>query len=222
MDEVSRRRRYKNRLKLPTGEVAGPRKAALDRAHDLRRFEIENYWRRATYFWGFQLVAFGAVALSAKDGRVFPELILPVSVLGAVTAFAGVLTAKGSKFWQQNWEGHVDLLEDEVEGRLHQTALVRDRLERSVSKVNERLLALLAAGWVAIFLAAAAARICPGLLKLPDRTAALLQIGITAVALIIGIGWLWLSPKSDLADRAFNYGDMSPYGKGRSNAGDDA
>jgi hypothetical protein len=32
-------------------------RAALERAHDIRKLEIDLYWKRATYFWAFQLIA---------------------------------------------------------------------------------------------------------------------------------------------------------------------
>lgn len=35
-------------------------KGALDRAYELRTFEIEHYWKRGTYFWGFQIAIFAA------------------------------------------------------------------------------------------------------------------------------------------------------------------
>jgi len=34
---------------------------ALTRAYQLRTFEIEHYWKRATYFWGFQIAIFAAL-----------------------------------------------------------------------------------------------------------------------------------------------------------------
>lgn len=97
---------------------------ALKRAHDIRQFEIELYWKRATYFWAFQLIAFTALGLLLKDGEIksMPLLRIPSSI-GVITAFAGMLTARRSKFWQENWEAHVDLLEDETEERLTQVVI---------------------------------------------------------------------------------------------------
>lgn len=205
-----RRERYFRRLRLHE-RPEGAQKAALDRAHDLRRFEIENYWRRATYFWGFQLVAFGALALSAKDGRIYPPLALFVAVLGVLTAYAALLTARGSKFWQANWEAHVDLLEDEIEGRLHKTVPVRDALAPSVSGVNERLLALLITGWLAIFLAAAAVLLFPFLLRLSPGEASVLQVGLGSLALAGGWVWLTSSRRSGIPDRTVNFNDFQEW-----------
>lgn len=133
-----------------------PRKDALTRAHDLRRFEIENYWKRATYFWAFQLVAFTLLGLIWKevgkqDGLDRLALLVPAG-LGAVSAQVGWLTAKGSKFWQENWEAHVDMLEHEVEGRMTQVVLSKSGAQFSVSSANQNFMLLLMLGWVVTFL----------------------------------------------------------------------
>jgi hypothetical protein len=49
------------------------------------------------------LVAFTALGLLFKDGKLnLPELLVIPGMIGAVTAFAGYLSARGSKFWQEN------------------------------------------------------------------------------------------------------------------------
>src|ERR1700690_1948476 len=125
--------------------------AARTLAHTIRQFEIELYWKRATYFWAFQLIAFAALGLLFKDGQITRlELLLIPASIGVTTAFAGLLTARGSKFWQENWEAHVDLLEDEAEARLTQVVLCSKSPQYSVSRVNESLLFLLMLGWIVV------------------------------------------------------------------------
>jgi hypothetical protein len=142
-----------------TGEVgetdqrASVREAALKRAHEIRQFEIELYWKRANYFWILQAAVFAAIGLTWRFGGENLPGIVPValSALGALTAFAGYLSAKGSKFWQENWEHHIDMLEDEFEGRLHKTAYVgKDGIAWSVSGVNDRLAVCFAIFWISI------------------------------------------------------------------------
>jgi hypothetical protein len=145
---------------IPPGHGVDPvaLKAALDRAHELRKFEIENYWKRSSYFWVFQFAAFtlsGFVLniLKASNGGLDAaglDLLLIPAVLGAATALVGLRTARGSKFWQENWEAHVDALEPLVEGRLTQVIVGKSR-RASVSRINERLYGLLLAGWVLLF-----------------------------------------------------------------------
>jgi len=39
------------------------RKESLKYAHEIRKFEIDLYWRRAAYFWTFIVAAFAAFFL---------------------------------------------------------------------------------------------------------------------------------------------------------------
>lgn len=131
---------------------ANPKKDALTRAHDLRKFEIENYWKRATYFWAFQVAAFALLGLIWKDVGQLDRLALLVPAgLGAISAQVAWITAKGSKFWQENWEAHVDLLEQDVEGRMTQVILSKEGAQYSVSAVNQHFMFLLMLGWIGIF-----------------------------------------------------------------------
>lgn len=102
------------------------RRAALERALDIRKFEIELYWKRATYFWVFSGATFaGYATLAASKGVVDQTLLAVVSCVGFIFSFAWVLANKGSKQWQENWENHVDLLENDVIGPLFKTVLRR-------------------------------------------------------------------------------------------------
>ena len=98
---------YFSLLKLDPSSRADEKKreAALKRAHELRSFEIEHYWKRATYFWAFQVAIFAAFGL-IKPNDTFSEwgpVPLLLSGLGVLTAVANMLSARGSKFWQANW-----------------------------------------------------------------------------------------------------------------------
>jgi hypothetical protein len=93
---------------------------ALNYAHEIRRFEIELYWKRAAYFWTFIGAAFAAFLFVVnKQTGVPPELKLLVSCIGLVFSVAWFIANRGSKYWQDNWEQHVDLLEDEITGPLY-------------------------------------------------------------------------------------------------------
>lgn len=132
------------------------RRAALARAHAIRRFEIELYWKRASYFWVLQAAVFAAVGFmwQSSEAATVPVLAVALGALGLLTSLAGWLSAKGSKFWQENWEHHIDMLEDEFEGRLHKTAYVgRDGPAWSVSGVNDRLALCFVAFWVVLLVA---------------------------------------------------------------------
>lgn len=98
------------------------RKAALDRAWQTRNFEIELYWKRATYFWTILGALFVAYGFAVKaDEAPDKDLRLIIACLGAVLSLAWYLVNRGSAAWQQNWEAHVDALEDAVTGPLYKT-----------------------------------------------------------------------------------------------------
>src|SRR5712675_537808 len=109
----------------------------LPRSLGVRKFEIDLYWKRATYFWAFQAISFAALGLSIKDGEPHIGIaLLGAAALGALTGFTGWLTAKGSKFWQENWEAHVEMLEGPAgEGRLTHVVIMRGSPAFSVSRL---------------------------------------------------------------------------------------
>ncbi len=129
---------------------------ALELALDIRKFEISLYWQRATYFWTLIAAAFaGYFAILAAErmhDAMFNAFV--VASIGMVFSLAWFLANRGSKFWQENWENHVDMLEDEISGPLYKTVLRRTEaggfIERfvdgplpiSVSRINQ---------WVSLF-----------------------------------------------------------------------
>jgi hypothetical protein len=178
-------------------------KKVRELAHDIRQFEIELYWKRATYFWAFQLVAFAALGLLFKDGEVrnLQLLTIPASI-GTITAFAGILTARGSKFWQENWEAHVDLLEGETEERLTQVVMCRMPPQYSVSRVNESLLRLLTLGWFLVLFFSAIPGTTPILTIIPQpyRGAGIF------LAVVAACVWMWRSNKTEFTGRVVHFG----------------
>ncbi|MBQ6566240.1 MAG: hypothetical protein IJL80_04215 [Treponema sp.] len=94
-------------------------------ASDIRKFEIDKYWQRTLYFWGFITAIYMAYFNALKEfycnectGERFhgslPLVIL--SALGLFFCVSWLLASKGSKHWQENWENHLDLLEDDITG----------------------------------------------------------------------------------------------------------
>lgn len=131
------------------------RKAALARAHEIRQFEIELYWKRANYFWLLQASVFAAVGLTWKaDAGSFPRIVpIGLASLGVLTACAGWLATYGSKFWQRNWEHHIDMLESEFEGDLYKTVFVSSSgIKWSLTGISEGLAACFFAFWIFVLL----------------------------------------------------------------------
>ena len=131
-------------------------KAAFNQVSDIRKFEIDLYWKRAGYFWALIAVAFAGYFAILSSANIPSKFFLSfiVGSIGFVFTFAWYLVNRGSKYWQENWENHLDLLEDEITGPLYKTLLERPKetslsewfvtgpLNVSVSKINQ---------WVSVF-----------------------------------------------------------------------
>lgn len=99
---------------------------ALDRAWQTRNFEIELYWKRASYFWTMIGVLFAGYAVSmSKDGDETVSIIL--ACVGLVLSLAWYLVNRASSAWQRNWEAHIDALEDDVTGPLYKVIYAPER-----------------------------------------------------------------------------------------------
>ena len=127
-------------------------KLAFEKAWEIRNFEIEMYWKRASYFWAFIASAFvGYFALvSSSNYRLQDHFnhaeVFFVICIGFILSVAWLLTNIGSKSWQRHWEVHVDLLEDNFTGPLYKT--VYSKKTFSVSKINEIVSAVIVGVWV--------------------------------------------------------------------------
>ncbi|XUW88626.1 hypothetical protein OH764_00725 [Burkholderia sp. M6-3] len=98
-EEISRRSRAR-------------RKEALERALDTRQFEIDLYWKRATYFWTF-IGATLAGFIAIQAGNSPRREILPSCCRALASVLVRLVACQSRKqYWQENWEKHVDLLED--------------------------------------------------------------------------------------------------------------
>ena len=96
---------------------------ALEKALDIRKFEIDLYWKRATYFWLLNGAAFVGYITAATGTSPHVDLLVTIACVGLVLSFAWYLVNRGSRQWQDNWESHVDMLEDCVTGPLYKTVL---------------------------------------------------------------------------------------------------
>lgn len=82
---------------------------------DTRKLEIELFWKRSLFFWGFIGAAFIAYASFAKEGS---NLALIIANFGVVCSFAWTMANRGSKYWQENWEKKVEKTEVHITGLL--------------------------------------------------------------------------------------------------------
>lgn len=141
----------------------GKEAEAFKYALETRKFEIELYWKRATYFWTFIGAIFaGFFVAYASESSHRQDLLVLLCCLGTVFSAAWFFVNKGSKHWQENWENHVDLLEDKSVGSLFKIVLSRSYERRrdkvigaitgpgsySVSKINQIISLFIFTLWV--------------------------------------------------------------------------
>ncbi|MGR5944892.1 RipA family octameric membrane protein [Enterobacter sp. C4G1] len=125
---LDKRRTYFNCLKLDSDDLKKI-SVAFEKAHDIRKFEISLYWQRSTFLLGFMSVL--AVTLAYcfstyldKDSSDNTKFILlltatSVSLLGLIMSLIWKRIVKAGKYWQNNWEFHINILEPYVSGNLH-------------------------------------------------------------------------------------------------------
>jgi hypothetical protein len=162
-ENVNLKKRYDEYMKPYKWDLP-KRKAALKNAFDTRKFEIDLYWKRTAYFWVFISAIFIAYYqvitshdLCSPKKEIFP---LALAALGVFVSCCWFCVNKGSKYWQENWEKHVALLEDDIIGPLHKTTLnesndcsccVLKAKRFSVSKINQLLSFVTILIWGCIF-----------------------------------------------------------------------
>lgn len=135
-------------------------KEAYDKAHDIRKFEIELYWKRTTYVWTLiaALITVCGVLLSSyfrlnlTNDTQNPLLV----VVGLVAIFGLFITViserilQSGEYWQKNWEYHVNLLEPLFSGKLYGTLLNSKNQRYSISKLNNLLYKLVLFVWILV------------------------------------------------------------------------
>jgi len=174
---------------------------ALSQALDIRKFEIELYWKRATYFWTFiGATMAGFLAIQASTASNKQDLAIILSCLGIVFSFGWLCVNRGSKYWQENWEKHVDMLEDNVTGPLYKVVLSRNKIDKfsdkavhlitgpsaiSVSKVNQIISFYVFLLWNCLLIYSLPEFGC-------DKTFNLFYVSIITLSIITCILFLWL------------------------------
>lgn len=112
------------------------REKAYDVAADIRKFEIELFWKRATFFWAFitaiYMSYFQVLTQIHQNGHGYISLVV-LAALGLFFCFSWFLSSMGSKHWQENWEEHLHILEDDITGPLYKTYLEKNSY--SLSKI---------------------------------------------------------------------------------------
>ena len=111
---------YTKDFGLSSIKNAGLAKNALDQALKARENEIALFWKRSGFFWAFIVSAYTAYFFVEKDSGAQHHPYMSILLLGLAFLLCLLwhLVNKGSKFWQKNWEFHVNQLATQQIGPL--------------------------------------------------------------------------------------------------------
>ncbi len=137
---------------------------AFEIALETRKFEIELYWKRTAYFAlfiGAVFVGYYSILLpneTNNNGNSHLSLIL--AVLGYLLSLLWYMANRGSKYWQENWEAHIEELSTHlgipifgiIKSRKHSIWNLREEYPFSVSKVNQMVSLIITFGWLMMLL----------------------------------------------------------------------
>ena len=88
----------------------------VEHAADIRKFEIDLFWKRSLFFWGFLSAAFIAYgALSSQKADI--DIIFAIACFGVICSLVWTLVNRGSKYWYEAWEQKLLDIEAEAFGR---------------------------------------------------------------------------------------------------------
>ncbi|MDI9364458.1 MAG: hypothetical protein QM541_05875 [Flavobacterium sp.] len=133
---------------------------------DIRKFEIELYWKRTSFFWTIigSIIAGYFLVLSKSDNSLNSlKILFSLSNLGLLFSIGWYFVNRGSKFWQVNWEKHMDAIEDDIIGPLYKTTINKEHYRKqffrlvspfpfSVSKINQVLNLIVIGFWFVIII----------------------------------------------------------------------
>ncbi len=181
---------------------------ALDRAYDMMKFEMELYWKRATYFWGFLAVSFTAyfILADAKYAKRY-DLIMIVNSLGLIFSFGWYLVNRGSKYWQNNWFFVISSLEEMLNTPIH--GLKRKHKHRSwhwigaypfsVTKIHQIISFFITLVWLTLFTSFVAGHWDKSNLKNENLEAIVLGIITILILLALTFGSLSNQKRPDIS-----------------------
>ena len=150
---------------------------ALEIALDTRKFEIELYWKRTGYFVLFIGAVFVGYYTILSSDKIEKEqqswLLLILPALGFLLSLLWHMANRGSKFWQENWEAHIEELSTHlgipifgiIKSRKYSIYNVMGQYPFSVSKVNQMVSLLITISWILIFIKELSAKIDVSFLK---------------------------------------------------------
>lgn len=140
---------------------------AFQIALDTRKFEIELYWKRTGYFVLFIGAVFvgyyKVLPISGPSDSEKEWLLLLLSSLGFLLSLLWYMANRGSKFWQENWEAHIEDLSIKLrkpifgiikinEYTIYNPKQFNKSYPFSVSRVNQMVSLIITFSWLIILL----------------------------------------------------------------------
>ncbi len=153
------KKKEKRELKIAEREKKKLLKIDFEKLHKcyyFRDFEIEMYWKRAQYFWGFLAVIYAGYFLLLTYKEIPVKYKLLTAAIGVLMSFAWYLVNRGSKRWQEHWEKMIDKYEDKTNFIVYkdktnvETGIIKAG-KFSVSKVNIMVSLIIFISWIYIF-----------------------------------------------------------------------
>jgi len=97
------------------GAPSDREKARYEASVSALEFELDQFWKRSLFFWGFIGAAF--VAFATANGQ--PLMQGAIAGFGFVCSTTWTLANRGSKFWYESWELERRATEQPVTGTLY-------------------------------------------------------------------------------------------------------
>lgn len=72
----------------------------FDKIIEMRKFEIENFWKRTLFFWGIIAIIYAGYF----KADISDEFKIIIPLLGLLFNIIFSLSTRGSKYWQEHWE----------------------------------------------------------------------------------------------------------------------
>jgi uncharacterized membrane protein YhaH (DUF805 family) len=142
---------YSSSFGLKNPENKKLHKKAFNKAWETRNFEIDKYWQRSAYYWGFIALIFTGyvIVVTGKSNETANGMHLDfyLILLGIIFSFGWLLVINASKRWQENWEKHIDCLENKITGPLYKTLYYKGHKYYSVSGINKILAKVVIVTW---------------------------------------------------------------------------
>lgn len=151
---------FTDKSHLTNGDIS-KLKESYDKAHDIRKFEIELYWKRTAYLWtliaaliticGVLATAYYRMNEPGDPKSILLFIMAGISTVGVIFTIISSYIIKSGAYWQKNWEYHVNLLEPFFSGKLYATLLNRERTRYSIASLNSTIYWFTLLAWLILF-----------------------------------------------------------------------